>query len=341
MEKKLDIIIPAYHAQDTIGMTLSSIACQSIRHQVKVTICNDEGRDHYQDFVQMFSPMIDVEEIYVPKNGGCGVARQYGIDNTNAPFLMCMDADDTLATPFSLEIILKTIEKDEKHVMVSGSFSEQLSSGLDFKLHRDDMIWMHGKMYRRTFLDKYGIRFNLTRSNEDNGFNTKIRLLAEKDEKIVFLPDVVYIWHYKADSITRINNHEYTYNQSFQGYVDNMIDAIQYARAKKPHDTKEADGWGVQMLAELYVYLEQCAARDPRFVTQNFHHCVRFYKEIFLPMEERIDRPSAKKLFAQVVARHAAENADFLYSATFAQYYEQLKGAVQDHEKQNEVSVEA
>lgn len=340
METKLDILIPAYHAQDTIGMTLASIACQSIRKQLKVTICNDEGHDDYQDFVAQFSPLLDIQEIYVPKNGGCGVARQFGIDNTSAPFLMCMDADDCLATPFALEVLMKTIEKSEQNIMVSGAFTEQLSSGMEFKMHANDVIWMHGKVYRRSFLEKYGIRFNLTRSNEDNGFNTKIRLLANKDEKIVFIPDVVYIWYYKADSITRINNHEYTYNQSFIGYVDNMIDAIHYAREKKPEDTKEADLWAIQLIAELYVYLEQCAARDPRFLAQNFHQCVRFYREIFLPLLPRIDQPSATKMFAQVVARHAAENADFLYSATFAQYYEQLKGAV-GHEQPKEVSVEA
>ena len=42
--------------------------------------------------------------------------------------------------------------------------------------HEQDMVWMFGKMYRRSFIDKYKIRFHETsRANEDNGFNTICR----------------------------------------------------------------------------------------------------------------------------------------------------------------------
>ena len=38
---RIDVIIPAYKAQDTIIRTLSSIAMQTIKDDVDVTIVND------------------------------------------------------------------------------------------------------------------------------------------------------------------------------------------------------------------------------------------------------------------------------------------------------------
>jgi glycosyltransferase involved in cell wall biosynthesis len=325
--KKIDILIPAYHAQDTIGRTLSSIAMQSIVKDLNVVICNDDGMDSYKDFVDHFASLMDIKEIYLPKNGGCGVARQYGIDHTNAPFYTCIDADDTFASTFALEMLLNYIETDAKYVMVSGGFAEQLDNGLHFKNHIEDMIWMHGKLYRRSFTEKYNVRFNLTRSNEDNGFNTTIRLISNDAEKIMFVPDIVYYWHFKHDSITRVNNYQYTYNQSFIGYVDIMIDAIQNARKAKPEDTRQADVWAVQTMAELYVYLEQTVHNDQRFIAQNFGLCVKYYENIFKPLEPHVPQRKMEKIFAEVIYKHAKENADFCYTATIRQFLEQMEGA--------------
>jgi hypothetical protein len=81
--------------------------------------------------------------------------------------------------------------------------------------HEYDQIWMFGKMYRRSFIDKYNIRFHPTsRANEDNGFNTIIRLCSNENEQINFIPDHVYYWHENLKSITRNNDCQYTYGSS-------------------------------------------------------------------------------------------------------------------------------
>ena len=61
----IDIIIPAYKAQDTIIRTLSSIALQEIVDEVEVTIVNDADGIGYQKFVDMFSPYMKIREIVV------------------------------------------------------------------------------------------------------------------------------------------------------------------------------------------------------------------------------------------------------------------------------------
>ena len=44
------------------------------------------------------------------ENKGPGFARQTGIDNTKCLYFTCIDADDTFAGPYSLQILLKRME---------------------------------------------------------------------------------------------------------------------------------------------------------------------------------------------------------------------------------------
>ena len=65
----IDIIIPAYNSQDTIIRTLSSIAMQLNREELVVTIVNDGGND-YKDIVNIFKPILNIQEIGYEQNFG-------------------------------------------------------------------------------------------------------------------------------------------------------------------------------------------------------------------------------------------------------------------------------
>jgi len=320
--KKIDIIIPAFRAQNTILRTLSSIAMQSILDKLTVTIVNDADGD-YKVFVDMFKDVMDIKEIKLEVNGGPGVARQFGIDNTTSPYFTCIDADDTFASAFSLETLLKGVETNPGYHTIVGSFIEQ-HEHLQFVMHQNDLVWMFGKLYTREFIDKYKIRFNKTRANEDNGFNTIIRLVSSETEKIMFLPDVVYFWHHKEDSITRINNNQYSYDQSFIGYTDNMIYAIKEAKKVKPFNNY-VDMWAIQVMCQLYLYYHQTIKRDPRFTEQNFSHCVKYYKEVFKQYDETMTHDNFAQIFSETISEQAPNNKDVLPEKTIYQFIEELK----------------
>ena len=54
------------------------------------------------------------------------------------------------------------------------------------------MVWMHGKMYRRSFFSKYNIRFNDSRANEDVGFNTQCQCYNEDEGYILVKTWLIY-----------------------------------------------------------------------------------------------------------------------------------------------------
>ena len=122
---------------------------------------------------------MDVKEVVLPKNGGSGVARQAGIDATSTPYFMCVDADDVLSNPYAIEKMLIPLESNPNIAMVSTSFYEERDRKFDFLHHNEDMVWMFGKLISVVHSStNTTFRFNETRSNEDAGFNTKVKLVG-------------------------------------------------------------------------------------------------------------------------------------------------------------------
>lgn len=304
--KLIDVIIPAYKAQKTIDKTVASVATQSISDKCIVTIVNDGEKGNYKKTIDRFKDLIEIREIKMLENGGPGVARQFGIDNTSCPYFTCIDADDTLSGAFALDILLRGFAENPNNCAVIGSFAEE-HPNLQFISHQSDLVWMFGKLYRRSFIDKCNIRFNSTRANEDNGFNTLLRLCATEQEPIAFIQDNVYFWHSKEDSITRINNCEYSYNQSFVGYTDNMIYAIVEAKRRNPFNGNVMY-WAAQTMFHLYTYYLQTCERDKRFIDQNYKCCVRYYQAVFKKIRPDISDEIFKEIYSNVIQQSDMQN---------------------------------
>ena len=324
--KIIDVIIPAYKAQTSIERTVASISIQSIKDNIKVTIVNDCDNKDYSKVIKRYSDLLDIREIKMNKNGGPGLARQYGIDNTELPYFTCIDADDTFSGAFALEVLFKNIIINQGVVCV-GAFLEE-HPNMQFVPHATDLIWMFGKLYNRNFINKYNIRFNSTRANEDNGFNTCVRLCTDENEKIVFIQDVVYYWHFKEDSITRINNAEYSYNQSFPGYTENMIYAIKHAREYKPFNGN-INLWACQVMMNLYVYYMQTCERDPRFKEQNFKWSVTYYKEVFKDIRNTLSPKIFKEIYSTVMKNSSGGMIGVAPELTIYQFLDELEKSIE------------
>ena len=297
---KIDVIIPAYKAQETILRTLSSIAEQTIREDLEVTIVNDCcPNGDYKKFVKMFEPYMTIQEIKLKKNGGPGVARQYGIDNTHNEYFTCIDADDTFCGAIALETLREGLEASEVIKVCSGTFL-QLGDDLQHMVpHTNDMVWMFGKLYRRDFIEKYKIHFNETRANEDTGFNTWVRLLCSNpNEQIRFIQECVYYWHNKQDSITRINDGQYAYDQCLCGWTDNMIYAIKEAKKSRPFNEAIAQ-WTVSVMLNLYFYYCETVARKDVFAEQNWEYVKKFYHACYKKIEEDVTEDMFSQMYSQ------------------------------------------
>lgn len=299
--RNIDVIIPAYNVPDQILFRcLASIACQDIVSEIEVTIVDDAStQQNYASVIQNFDSVLKINLLRYEENGGPGVARQYGIDHTSNGYLAFIDADDTFNGAFALKALRNGIEMNNGlYHMCVGVFDEVHEDGIQdgtgpiLMAHEQDMVWMFGKLYRRSFIDRYNIHFHeSSRANEDNGFNTLIRLCSSDQEQINFIPAHVYYWHENPNSITRINDCQYSYGgserDSFYGYVENMIFAIKEAKKRKPYNGF-ITMWAVSCLLNIYEYYIECVGRAPEHAQNNWKWCKRYYDEIYSAIEPDI-----------------------------------------------------
>lgn len=306
---KIDVIIPAYKAQNTIVRTLSSIACQSIVEDLDVTIVNDADGEGYKKFIDMFSPYMRIKEIVMPKNGGPGDARQFGIEHTKNPLLTFIDADDTFAGSFALRTLRDALLKEPINACCFSTFYEENNPA--FVPHQNDSVWMFGKIYKRDFINKYKIKFKEgSRANEDAGFNMLCKLCSTPQEQIKYIPDATYFWHFKKDSITRINDGQYSYDQCFVGYVDNMIYSFKYAEKINPFNSNILL-MKVFTMCYLYEYFIETVARDKRFIEQNFNACKKYYNEVYKEIESKINDEIFSEVYNEAMRNAYAGNKLF------------------------------
>ena len=222
MNNKVDIIIPAYNAHKTIDRTLFSIAMQDNIKDIYVYIVNDGSIIDYSEQVNKFSKFMKVKELLLKKNSGPGYAREYGIEHSSNDFLVFIDSDDILFNSNSIINLLNSMNNDKSDIVIS-NFREEVNNG--YISHENDIIFMHGKMYKRKFLIDNDIKFNNSYANEDNGFNN---LLLLHNPKISYLNEETYIWKNNSQSITRKNNHEYNI-KGLNGYIYNIEWALNIA----------------------------------------------------------------------------------------------------------------
>ena len=129
---------------------------------------------------------------------------------------------------------------------VIGNFAEELANGTVY-IHYCNDVWMHGKMYRRSFLEENNIRMNNTTANEDTGFNQLTRMVAKNIQN---LDQVVYYWKVNPNSICRQNNNEYSFG-GLKGFIYNMVWAVKEAE-KRDSDVERRGTVVIQALMEIY-----------------------------------------------------------------------------------------
>lgn len=214
----IDVIIPAYNAHDTIMKTLISINLQTIKDKLNVYIIDDCSDFDYSKEIDLFSDRFNIKQLKLSENSGPGIARQFGIDNSDGEYIIFLDSDDLFYDCFSLENIYNAITMNDFDVAI-GVFAEEKNEMRFF--YNNHQGCLHGKLYKRKFLEKYDIKFNNTRSSEDNSFNQLV-LLA--NPRITYCSDYIYCYKENSNSITR-KDPDYKFD-SIKWYIDNMIWAI-------------------------------------------------------------------------------------------------------------------
>lgn len=93
---KIAVITPVYNSENFIKQCLSSVALSNIDgFSLEHIVVDDGSTDHSWEIIQATrSPYLKI--FHLDKNSGGSIARNFGIKQTDADWLFCLDADDVI-----------------------------------------------------------------------------------------------------------------------------------------------------------------------------------------------------------------------------------------------------
>lgn len=195
----INVIIPCYNSTETLPKTLDSLIAQT-QSRFFVTVVDDCSEENMLSIVNDYEDKLNINYIRLTENGGPGVARQAGLDNSICEYVMFLDADDMLM-PQAMEVLNREVNKNKPDILIS-AFIQQNKYSIDRIVHSTETAtWVHGKVYNCSFLRKNNIRFpEELRINEDGSFNTMALNMAEN---IYRTSVITVLWVDNKNSLTR------------------------------------------------------------------------------------------------------------------------------------------
>ena len=173
MSYKVSVIIPAYNVSLYIEQCIKSILNQ-IYKNIEIIVVNDGSTDNTGEILEKLSLMDERIKVIHQKNSGVSSARNTGLEIATGEFITFVDGDDYVANDFidymleiqkqtgadlclSINSYTKIDEKQSKNLYIRNLNPED---GTVLLISPKVIVGCWNKMYRKSLLDKYNIRFN-------------------------------------------------------------------------------------------------------------------------------------------------------------------------------------
>ena len=198
----LQIVVPCYNVEKYIKQCIDSILCQKTQFSFIVKIINDGSTDRTLDILEQYKSFSNVE-IISQQNGGLSAARNRGIQEVLADYIMFVDSDDYLCDG-AVEMLLNNAKNSGCKVVEGGVYNLYGSRKVkDVRHHRCEInaVLLKGfscfKIYSADLFD--GICFPAGFLFEDtiNKF-----LIYPKVGNALLIKTMVYVYRQVLTSIT-------------------------------------------------------------------------------------------------------------------------------------------
>lgn len=201
----LSVIVPVYNVEKYLAGCLDSLLNQTLK-DIDIICVDDGSTDSSPDILKQYAKKDKRIRIVTKKNGGLSSARNAGLDVVKTELVAFVDSDDTL-TPNAYEIAVSKMTDDIDLV----HFGIQSVGGKDPKLQKSDEDYYGikysgrtalnenvlqtvdvsacNKIFRKSIMDKYGIRFPEGLRYEDAYF---FNIYAMRSKYCFFIKDKFY-----------------------------------------------------------------------------------------------------------------------------------------------------
>ena len=258
MEKKVSVIIPAYNVEKIVTYTIESALAQTLS-DIEVIVVDDCSTDSTLAVLrERFGDHDKVRIVAQPQNGGVSMARNRGIQEAKGKYLAFLDSDDAMR-PDMLEKMYAAAEEHQADVLHTTGcllpaiqpvpddianlaadayktfIPELCEPGNDVYFAPEDTaqrleqwyihkyhwsVW--NKLFRRSFIEEHGIRFDKLSMAEDMLFCFKALFYADV---YAVLPGQWYVYRIAGASLSRQKSSV----QAVIRLTDNLIKASEAA----------------------------------------------------------------------------------------------------------------
>lgn len=196
----LGIVIPAYKRPECLEGALESLVNQTFKRFITIVV-DDHSPEPLEPVVNKFKDKLHIIYKYAEENGGPGVARQIGLEicyKLNLDLVMFVDSDDKLY-PQAAARLTQEINRTFCD-MISANFYNEGPQGAGSVNSPTNKTWLHGKIFRTSFLKNNNVAFTKLRTNEDVAF---CLMVTESKAKCAYLQEELSWIGYERRSITR------------------------------------------------------------------------------------------------------------------------------------------
>jgi CDP-glycerol glycerophosphotransferase len=211
MNKLISVIVPVYNVEKYLSQCLENLIFQTYKN-IEIIIVDDGSPDKSADIYNKYAAIDCRISIIKQENAGLSAARNKGMSLAKGDYIHFMDSDDYIDLNY-YEKMLETAEQTQADMVCSGTcvlederFSITFNQRIIFtavddkinatKIYRAAGVWRF--LYKRSFIEKMKLSFELGRLFEDVIFST---LAAYHSNKIALVPDVNYYYNYNPNSI--------------------------------------------------------------------------------------------------------------------------------------------
>ena len=243
----LSIIIPVYNTAWYIGECLDSIL-QSDCSEIEIICIDDGSTDASPAILHRYASVNPEVQAYTISHAGISGARNYGLAKAKGRYIQFIDSDDKL-TPDTISSIITVMEREWLDVCFFGAHSfyetpqlkekypvyeknyirQHLYPGVrsaaalyeDLNCHGEWRVCVTMQVFRREFLNRYGITFREGIIHEDNLFTFETTVLAQR---AMCLPDNFYLRRIREGSVM---TQKVTFENA-RGYTACMASALDF-----------------------------------------------------------------------------------------------------------------
>ena len=197
MQNSVSVIIPVYNSEKYLKRTLNSLKNQTFKN-FEIICINDCSTDNSLKILTEFQDR-RLKIINNEQNLGAALSRNRGLELSRGKYIYFLDSDDYIDEKY-LEVMVQKAEQTKADIILNLSVFSQ-TNGVETQYfhpslpviktdgeYLDNISVIHNapcfiwaRLYRKSFLDKYELKFPDIQTAEDVAFNTISAIQTNKN----------------------------------------------------------------------------------------------------------------------------------------------------------------